>query len=140
MLHMARTSLRDGREHGCAGGRFISGSGNAAGMALAETMLGFRQFCCTLRPKVLYRHDWGVLGLPGQVAALYLPEADDRRLVRLYNAGRAGVTLDVCAEDTRDRKVVSATVDGAPHAAVKGNRVSVALAPGREIRVAMALG
>jgi hypothetical protein len=138
MLHMARVSLRDGREHGCASGRFAAGPGRAAGAALSQTSLGYRDFCCTLRPKVLYRHDGGVLGLPEQVAALCLPTEDHRRAVRLYNAGQQTVTLEVCARDT-DRTVSSATVDGSACGAVRGNRVSVELLPAREHRIDIAL-
>ncbi|MFP4029451.1 MAG: hypothetical protein ACLFWL_16825 [Candidatus Brocadiia bacterium] len=138
MLHMARVSLRDGREHGCASGNFAAGPGRTAGYALTKTALGYREFCCTLRPKILYRHD-GVLGLPEKVAAIYLPEGDNKRVVRLYNAGEESVELGVCAKDT-DRKITSATVDGEPHMNIKGNVVSVKLLPGREYRVAARLG
>jgi hypothetical protein len=88
---------------------------------------------------VLYRHDGGVLGLPEQVAALCLPEQDERRAVLLCNVGKETVKLDVCAEGT-DLKVTSATVDGRSPAAIEENRVTVELCPARERRVEVVLG
>ena len=136
-LHLGRLSLRDGREHGCSSGRFAAGPGRASGFALADTALGYRDFCCTHRPKVLYRHDGGILGLPEKIAALCLPNGGGRT-VQLYNNGQNTVSLDICVEDT-NQQIASVTLDGAPHSAFQNRTVTLDLQPEQEHRIEIEL-
>jgi len=136
-LRMALFSLRDGREHGCAARHFIHGPGGAAAGLLTNLTVGWNGFDGQDPTRVLYYDGSGRLGLPKQVAALLEPETTQtERLLLLYNAGSEELELMVEVKNSvAGVSAVECDVAGAQD----GMRYRLALPPGKEIRVRIAL-
>ncbi len=102
-MALARSALRDGRTHGCAGstiGAVASGHGRDGGYgnvtgALLPLAAGMLRDLAQERPTVRFRRPDGGEHLPAQVASLVRlrPRADAQ--VWLHNDGDASLTLDV---------------------------------------------
>ena len=137
-LHIARRTLRDGREHGCVG-YYIQGPGGQAGGALNAAVMGLYTFACMDRRVVRYTRRDGTGGLPEGVAAAYRPLNVNRLHVRLYNGNQEETTLGVRPDDM-DLKVSDARVDGAPHYDLTPREVMVQVSPEREMEVEIELG
>ena len=137
-LHIARRTLRDGREHGCVG-YYIKGPGGQAGGALNVATMGLYSFACMDRRAVRYVRENGSAGLPEGVAAAYRPMGSNRLHVRLYNANPEGLAVGVRPDDT-DRKVRKARVDGAPYGDLTPKGVTVPVPAETEVEVEIELG
>jgi len=106
-MALARSALRDGRRHGCAGSTIsavASGHGRDAGYG--NMTGGFYPLACgALRslaqeqPMVRYRTPGGAHGLPTQVAALVRAPLGEPAAVSLHNAGEEPLSLEVSVLD-----------------------------------------
>ncbi|MBS7605104.1 MAG: hypothetical protein QXJ19_04215 [Candidatus Bathyarchaeia archaeon] len=86
MLALARTCLRDGREHGCEGNIYLHGVGEEAVYVLCSVTLGWYKICGGFLPRVLYFRGNGELGLPENVASLFKPALEKNEInIILYN-------------------------------------------------------
>jgi hypothetical protein len=137
-LHIARRTLRDGREHGCVG-YYIQGPGGGAGAVLNAAAMGLHMFACMDRRALRYVRRDGTGGLPEGVAAAYRPLGSNRLHVRLYNANQDEVTVGIRPDDT-DRKVTEARVDGTPHGNLTPQDVTVPVSGETEVEVEIELG
>lgn len=118
-LSLARTCLRDGREHGCGGGIYLHGVGDEAVHILCSATLGLYKLCGGYQPKVLYytRRKKSVfrysekLGLPEGVASLLKSASRNGMEILLYNGLQNDLDIKVKVMDRRV-KIENVKVNG----------------------------
>ena len=137
-IHIARRTLRDGREHGCVG-YYTQGPGGQAGSALNAATMGLYKFACMDRRAVRYAKGDGSEGLPEGVAAACRMLGEDRLHVRLYNANAKETAVRVRPDDT-DRKVTGVRVDGEPGGDLSPQEAAVWVGAEAEVEVELELG
>ncbi len=102
-LALARTSLRDGRRHGCAGSTISAvasghgrdgGYGNITG-AFLPLAGGMLRDLCQERPTVRFRQVDGTPHLPDEVASLVRLLAGQGAEARLWNDAEEPIALDI---------------------------------------------
>ncbi len=107
-LGLARASLRDGRDHGCAGpsiGAVASGHGRDGGYgnvtgALLPLACGATRSLAQELPLVRFRDATGESGLPEQIASLVRAQPDGTAQVRLCNDADLAQTVGVVIGET----------------------------------------
>ncbi len=121
-MALARSALRDGRSHGCAGstiGAVASGHGRDGGYGnVTGTLLplagGMLRDLAQERPTVRFRRGDGAEHLPAEVASLVRLHPRAEAQVRLYNDAREPLSLEVAGpagEWTRVDLAARATTD-----------------------------
>ena len=147
-IAMARATLKDGRDHGCAGATVsavASGHGRACGIGnvtgvLYPAAFGSYRFCNAEKLQVRYYDANGKLGLPENVAARVTCSNERERTLELWNDTSVEVPLKVGVENT-NAEIASVFVDGKPTDAFEGSLATVRLAAERacEVRVLLDL-
>ena len=107
-LALARASLRDGRDHGCAGtsiGAVASGHGRDGGYgnvtgALLPLACGATRSLAQEQPAVRFRGAAGNPGLPPEIASLVRVQPGGEIEVRLHNAADLAQTVGVVIGET----------------------------------------
>ena len=106
-MALARSALRDGRRHGCAGSTIsavASGHGRDGGYgnvtsAFYPLACGALRHFAQERPLVRYRSAEGEAGLPQKVAALVRSPLRAPTVVSLYNDGDEPLTIEVSVRE-----------------------------------------
>ena len=135
-LRMARFSLRDGREHGCAGRHFIHGPGGSAARLLNQLTTGWHGFDEQDPTNVLYYHGDGRLGLPDQVAAFLKSGEEKERHILLYNTSDEAVDLVV---EIKNAGAGVSSMQSDISVRQDGMRCRMSLPPYREIALQLTL-
>jgi hypothetical protein len=144
-LRLARSALRDGREHGCSGNTIsavTAGHGRAAGVGdvtatLPLLTLGALRFCGGEDPVLRFSQE-DRSGLPSSVAVLFEPHGGVKYRVQLYADGEEDVPLRITPGDAGLR-IGAISVNGASHDDYTDTSIRLILPSRRVTRVLIEL-
>ena len=145
-LRLARGTLKDGREHGCAGDTIsavTAGHGRAAGVGdvtstLPLLTLGALRSFGGEEPALRFFHEDGRDGLPESLAVLFEPHDDSEYVLQLYSGEERDVMLGIAPGDEA-RRIQTVSVEDAPYEDHTEGRIRLILPPCRTTRVRIGL-
>ena len=136
-LMLARSFIRDGREHGCDG-RYLHGAGAEAAFVLCSATLGWYSLCGSYLPQVQYFRERRMPGLSGGVAALLEPTSRDEKSILLYNSLDKDEVIGIRVMEEGAR-IKSLSIDGVSSKDFAGNETTVTARSKRVTKVRIIL-